>query len=63
MSVGAKVIGYDQLAAVVNFVAEVISKADTEDDRLAEEVMERIRNGQEKVYTAEEVKAYLGLVR
>ena len=60
-SVGAKVIGYNQLATVINFVAGAILKADMEDGRLAEEVLERIRRGEEKVYTAEEVRAHLGL--
>ena len=60
-SVGAKVIGYNQLATVINFVADAILKADMEDGRLAEEVLERIRRGEEKVYTAEEVRAHIGL--
>ena len=60
-SVGAKVIGYNQLATVINFVADAILKADMEDGRLAEEVLERIRRGEEKVYTAAEVRAHIGL--
>ena len=60
-SIGAKVISYNQLATVINFVADAILKADMEDGRLAEEVLERIRRGKEKVYTAEEVRAHLGL--
>ena len=59
--VGAQTIGYDQLASTINFVAEAILKADLEDARLANEVMERICSGEEKVYTAQEVRAHLGL--
>ncbi len=60
-SLGAEVIGYNQLAAVINFVAEAILRTDKEDYRLAEEVLERIHKGEEKVYTAEEVRSHLGL--
>ncbi len=61
--IGVKMVHYNQLAATINRIAGVILEADMEDARLAEEVMERIRNGQEKVYTAEEVRAHLGLDR
>ena len=60
-SVGAKVIGYNQLAVVINFVAEAILKADMEDGRLAEEVLERIRRGEERILTEAELSASLGL--
>ena len=60
-SVGAKVIGYNQLAAVINFVAEAILKADREDYRLAEEVLERIRKGEERILSEAELNASLGL--
>jgi predicted DNA-binding protein len=60
-SVGAKVIGYNQLAAVINFVAEAILRADLEDYRLAEEAIERIRRGEERILTEAELSASLGL--
>ena len=60
-SVGAKVIGYNQLATVINFVAEAIIKADREDYRLAEEVLERIRKGEERILSEAELGASLGL--
>ena len=60
-SIGLKVIGYSQLAATINRVAEVILESDAEDGRLAEEVMERIRRGEERILTEAELSASLGL--
>ena len=60
-SIGLKVIGYSQLAATINRVAEVILESDAEDGRLAEEVMERVRRGEERILTEAELSASLGL--
>ena len=60
-SVGLKVVGYSQLAATINRVAQVILEADEEDGRLAEEVMERIRRGEERILTEAELSESLGL--
>lgn len=60
-SIGLKVIGYSQLAATINCVAEVILESDAEDGRLTEEVMERIRRGEERILTEAELSASLGL--
>ena len=62
-SVGAKTVHYSQLAATVNRVAKVILEADKKDGLLAEAVMERVRSGEERVYSAAEVSAYLDLDR
>ena len=60
-NIGVKTVIYDQLAATINSIVKVMLEIDERDGRLADEVMERIRRGEEKVYTAEEVKAHLGL--
>ncbi len=58
-SVGAKTVPYNRLATTVNRISETILEADEKDGGLAEEVTERVRRGQEKVYSAAEVTAYL----
>lgn len=60
-SVGLKTVTYDQLAATINRIAEIILAVDAEDARLAEEILERIRSGEERVYTEAEVRQRLGL--
>ena len=60
-NIGVKTVIYDQLAATINSIVKVMLEIDERDGRRADEVMERIRRGEEKVYTAEEVKAHLGL--
>ena len=59
--VGLKPVAYNELGATITRIAAVILEADLEDARLAEEVMERVRRGEEKVYTAAEVRKHLGL--
>ncbi len=60
-NIGLKAVAYSQLAATFNRIAQVMLEQDERDGRLAEEAMERIRRGEERVYSAEEVSAYLGL--
>ena len=45
------------------YLQELVERGleDIEDYYLAAEVLERVRNGQERVYTAAEVREYLGL--
>lgn len=45
------------------YLQELVERGleDVEDYYLAAEVLERVRNGQEPVYTAAEVREYLGL--
>ena len=62
-NIGVKTVTYNRLAATVNRVAKVILEADKKDGLLAEAVMERVRSGKERVYSAAEVSAYLDLDR
>ena len=59
--IGLEPVPYNLLAATVSRVAAVIMKEDEEDGRRADEVMERVRRGEEKVYSAEELRVRLGL--
>ena len=59
--IGLKTVAYDQLAATFNRIAKVMLEQDERDGRRAHEVMERIRRGEEKIYSAAEVSAYLDL--
>ena len=52
---------YDQLADSVDRIANIILEIDLEDARKADEVLERIRRGEERVYSSAEVMARLGL--
>ena len=61
-SVGLETVSYDQLAATINRIAEIILAADAEDARLIEEEeLERIRRGETRVYSSAEIWAELGL--
>lgn len=54
----------DELAARLRGILEALQMLDTEareDYNQAVEILERIRQGKEKVYTSAEVRAYLGL--
>ena len=59
--VGLKPVAYNELGATITRIAAVILEADLEDARLIEEDLERIRSGEERVYSSAEVRAYLGL--
>ena len=61
--IGLEPVPYSLLAATVSRVAAVIMKEGEEDGRRADEVMERVRRGEEKIYSAAEVTAYLDLDR
>lgn len=54
-------VPYLELADTVNHIASVILETDLEDARLAEEALERIREGDDRTYSSEEVMAKLGL--
>ena len=56
-----KPVPYSDLAATISRIAAVIVAADERDGRIAHEVMERIRRGEERVHSAAEVKAFLDL--
>lgn len=60
-NVGLETIPYCQLAPTINRIAKIILEIDAEDARLAEEIMEKIRRGEERVYTEAEVRQHLGL--
>ena len=60
-AVGLKPVAYNDLGATITRIAAVILAADLEDARLIEEELERIRNGEERVYSSAEVLAELGL--
>ena len=54
----------DELAVCLKDVLSklnTIHSEDLEDLKMAEEVMERVRKGEEKIYSSEEVRAHLGL--
>lgn len=59
--VGLKTLSYEQLAATFKHIAKVLLEQDERDGRRAHEIMERIRRGEEKIYSATEVRAYLDL--
>lgn len=60
-SVRLKTVSYDQLAPTFNRIAKILLERDERDGRIAHEVMERIRRGEEQVYSAAEVRAFLEL--
>ena len=59
--IGLKTVPYSQLAAAITRIAGVILEADLEDARLSDEIMERVRRGEERVYSSGEIWAELGL--
>ncbi len=59
--IGLGLVPYNLLAATVNRILKVMLEIDERDGRRADEVMERVRRGEEKVYTAEELRIRLGL--
>ena len=59
--VGLKTVAYGQLAATFNRIAKVMLEQDERDGRRAHEAMERIRRGEDRVYSAADVRAYLEL--
>ena len=59
--VGLKTVSYDQLAATFNRIAKVLLEQDERDGRIAHEVMERIRRGEERIISEAELSASLGL--
>ena len=60
-NIGLKAVAYNQLAATFNRTAQVMLEQDERDGRCADEVMERIRRGEEQVLTEAELSASLGL--
>ena len=61
--IGLEPVPYSLLAATVGRVAAVIMKEHEEDGRRADEVMERVRRGEERILTDAELSASLGLDR
>ena len=59
--VGLRTVAYDQLAATFNRIAKVMLEQDERDGQQAQEVMERIRRGEECTLTEAELSASLGL--
>ena len=56
-----KTVTYGQLAPTFNRIARILLEQDERDGRLAHEAMERIRRGEDQVYSAAEVRAFLDL--
>ena len=64
VSHGNAVRHIDELAVTLKDVLvrlNAIRSIDLEDFKMAEEVMERVRKGEEEIYSSEEVRAHLGL--
>ena len=61
--VGLKTVAYEQLAPTFNRIARILLEQDERDGRIAHEVMERIRRGEEHIISAAELRASLGLDR
>lgn len=59
--VGLKTVAYEQLAPTFNRIARILLEQDEWDGRRAHEAMERIRRGEDQVYSAAEVRAFLDL--
>ena len=59
--VGLKTVAYDQLAPTFNRIARILLEQDERDGRLAHEAMERIRRGEDRIISAAELSASLGL--
>ena len=59
--VGLKTVAYEQLAPTFNRIAKILLEQDERDGRIAHEVMERIRRGEERIISAAELSASLGL--
>ena len=59
--VGLKTVSYDQLPLTFNRIAKVLLEQDERDGRRAQEVMERIRRGEERIISEAELSASLGL--
>ncbi len=59
--VGLKTVAYEQLAPTFNRIARILLEQDERDGRRAHEAMERIRRGEDQVYSAAEVRAFLDL--
>ena len=56
-----KTVTYEQLAPTFNRIARILLEQDERDGRRAHEVMERIRRGEERIISAAELSASLGL--
>ena len=56
-----KTVTYEQLAPTFNRIARILLEQDERDGRRAHEAMERIRRGEDQVYSAAEVRAFLDL--
>ncbi len=61
--VGLKTVAYEQLAPTFNRIARILLEQDERDGRRAHEAMERIRRGEDRILTAAELSASLGLDR
>ena len=59
--VGLKTVAYEQLAPTFNRVARILLEQNERDGRRAHEAMERIRRGEDRIMTAAELSASLGL--
>ena len=59
--VGLETVAYGQLAPTFNRIARILLEQDERDARRAHEAMERIRRGEDQVYSAAEVRAFLDL--
>ena len=56
-----KTVTYDQLAPTFNHIARILLEQDERDGRRAHEAMERIRRGEDRIISAAELRASLGL--
>lgn len=59
--VALKTVAYEQLTPTFNRIARILLEQDERDARRAHEAMERIRRGEDQVYSAAEVRAFLDL--
>ena len=59
--VGLKTVAYEQLAPTFNRIARILLEQDERDGRRAHEAMERIRRGEDRIISAAELSASLGL--
>lgn len=60
-NIGLKTVAYDQLAETFNRIARILLEQDERDGRLSHEAMERIRRGEDRIISAAELSASLGL--